>query len=425
MSVRAPLALALALAAGCARPPEPRPQSPTVPREEPRELAVPTIRFVVRTNPVEGTLYLTGGFNDWQPGERRFAFERSVEQPSGVVWTLDVERARLGPTPIEFKFTRGSWQSVETDGVFDDVPNHVLSARQVEDWPPQALMVLDFRVPAFSDQRKAAERPRPTPSVVGRLVSFELESELLANTRLVRVWLPPDYDARAADGRRYPVLYLQDGQNLFDASTSFGGVEWQVDEALSRGIEARLLPPLVVVGIDHAGLARAPEYNPPETRFPGGPGRGERYVEFLERELLPAVEARYRVAREGSGRAIGGSSFGANIALYAAMRAPELFGALLLESPSVGYQDNVLLELAHECGTWPARVSLGVGTAELPDPERASAYLAAARELEQLFTDAGLGPDRLCVVVDEGAGHDEAAWARRLPAALEFLFPLE
>lgn len=409
--------LAAGLAPGCARPPERYPQGPKIPREDPRPLEVPTVRFVVRTNPVSGTLYLTGNFNDWEPGERAFAFERTVELPNSVLWSLDIERGHLGPPPIEFKFTRGTWDSVETDGAFEQVPNRVITPAQLENWPDEVIYVLDFRVPAFEDQRVGAfATGPPSRSVVGRLERLELESEPLGNTRAVSVWLPPGYDAPANAELRYPVLYLQDGQNLFDGTRSFSGKEWRVDETCTRLIEEERIPPIVVVGIDNAGLARAPEYNPPEMNFPGGPGRGDRYVDFLVQELLPAVERRYRVAREPASRALGGSSFGANISLYAAMRAPDTFGALLLESPSVGHQGGVMLELVRGHASWPLRIAIGVGQAE---PDR---FVESVVELEQLLKERGLGPDELLLVISPDAGHDEQAWAERLPAELEFLY---
>jgi hypothetical protein len=148
------LASALLLApGGCAKPGVNRPLSPRVSLPEPRELDAPRVRFLVRTLPVDGTLYLAGSFNRWSPADPAFAFERTVETASGVLWTLELERDRLGSPPIEFQFTRGSWARVETDGASKEFPRRRIDAAELARWPERALLVLDFRVNGFLDQR--------------------------------------------------------------------------------------------------------------------------------------------------------------------------------------------------------------------------------------------------------------------------------
>ena len=135
------------------------------------------------------------------------------------------------------------------------------------------------------------------PAVVGDLRLHEFRSRVFRNTRFLRIWLPPGYDDRENESRRYPVLYLNDGQNLFEAATSFTGVDWQVDETADRLIRDRAIAPLIVVGIDNAARARIREYVPHRSLHPMMMRvLGRHYPDFLIKEVMPFVSHNYRVA---------------------------------------------------------------------------------------------------------------------------------
>jgi predicted alpha/beta superfamily hydrolase len=261
------------------------------------------------------------------------------------------------------------------------------------------------------------------PSVVGELVLHEFPSRTFGNTRMLRVWLPPGYHDPENKDRRYPVLYLNDGQNLFDRATAFIGVEWQVDETADRLIRAAKIPPLIVVGIDNAQKDRAREYlpyrsfNPPVLR-----PQGKRYPDFLLREVMPFLYLRYRIARGPENTGLGGSSLGAIISLYTAMDRPGIFGRLLLESPSLFVSNRVLLKYSRAFRDWPERVFLAVGTKESGRQDRDEEVVDDVRELGQVLRRGGLGEERLRMKIDDGATHTEAEWAKRFPEALTFLF---
>ena len=221
-----------------------------------------------------------------------------------------------------------------------------------------------------------------------------------------------------------PVLYLNDGQNLFDPARAFAGNTWRVAETVNWLIDEGRIPPLVVVGIDHGEVHRAREYLPVEDErnpFARRP-LGRQYVEFVTKEVVPFVERIYPVSRRTSGRAFGGSSYGAVAALLTVLERPGVFGRLLLESPSLYVGNRFLLRKARRAPRWPARVYLGVGTAETSKPDINRETVENVRVLESILRSAGLGPRRLKVVVEEGATHSEGAWAGRLGAALSFLF---
>src|SRR5579863_1826725 len=260
-------------------------------------------------------------------------------------------------------------------------------------------------------------------SVTGDLRLHEFRSRVFRNTRMLRVWLPPRYDAPENSARLYPVLYLNDGQNLFDRTIAFGGVEWQVDETADRLIRQEVIVPLIIVGIDNAQGERIKEYlpfrsfNPPILR-----PLGKRYPNFLINEVMPFVEGRYRVARGPENSALGGSSLGALISLYTVIQRPEVFGGLLLESPSLFISYRRIVKFSRLVRQWPAKVFLAIGTREAGREDKDRQVVEDVRELERTLRRAGLDDRRLLVKVDEGATHNESEWAKRFPEALSFLF---
>jgi enterochelin esterase-like enzyme len=273
---------------------------------------------------------------------------------------------------------------------------------------------------AIIEQQPAGES---NPSVVGDLRLHEFESHIFGNTRMLRVWLPPEYDDPVNLLRYYPVFYLNDGQNLFDRGSAYTGVEWQVDETADRLIREKVIPPMILVGIDNAQKDRPKEYlsyrslNPPQLR-----PQGKRYPDFLINEVMPFLYERYRIGRGPENTGLGGSSLGAIISLYTVMDRPGVFGRLLLESPSLFISNRQLLKHSLAVRQWPERIVLAIGTRECGNEERDQEIVDDVRELEHILRRAGLGEEHLLVKIDEGAAHSEGDWARRFPEALKFLF---
>jgi enterochelin esterase-like enzyme len=269
----------------------------------------------------------------------------------------------------------------------------------------------------------ADSAPIRATGVTGDLRLHEFRSRIFRNTRYLRVWLPPGYDDAENADRHYPVLYLNDGQNLFEASTAFAGIEWQADETADRLIREGAVPPLIVVGIDNTGKDRIREYMPFRSTFPRMlRSRGRYYPDFLMKEVMPFVERNYRAATGPENTGLGGSSLGALIALYTAMARPGVIGRLLLESPSLWASGRQLVKESRSVRIWPERTFLAVGTAEAGSAERSRTVVDDVRELAAIMRRAVLGEKRLRLVIKDGAGHNEAAWAERFPEALQFLF---
>jgi len=256
------------------------------------------------------------------------------------------------------------------------------------------------------------------PAHAGRLDVIELHSAALAAARTIRVWTPPDL----APGVRCDVLYLNDGQNLFGDGPYEDGGGWHADDSAAKLIADRAIDPLIIVGIDNGGddRARAVDYLPvpdPFEKDPAPPG-ADRYLSFVIDEVIPYVNAHYPTQTGAAHTGFGGSSYGAASAFYAALSRPGVFGRLLLESPSVGAGNGVMLERARSLTTWPERVDIGIGTLE----GRGGRGSSAVQTLTDILKSAGLSDARLRVIVQEGAGHNEAAWASRFPGAIAFLF---
>jgi predicted alpha/beta superfamily hydrolase len=287
--------------------------------------------------------------------------------------------------------------------------------------------------PAIRDGKPIRFMPRPTirkprtnpavaatlPVSAGNIWLHELVSPIFGNTRQLRVWLPPDYDGWGRT--RYPVLYLNDGQNLFDPATAFAGVHWRVGETATRLITEQKIRPLIIVGIDNT-KNRADEYIPYRSKDPKvlSP-KGRCYPDFLQREVMPLIEACYPTLKGPLNTGLGGSSLGGLITLYTGLAAPGVFGQLLIESPSLFVAGRKILKRSRGFRRWPARIYLGMGRHETGNAEKDANIVADVRDLEVNLRGSGLDEPRLKVRIDEGT-HGESAWAARFPEALEFLY---
>lgn len=246
-------------------------------------------------------------------------------------------------------------------------------------------------------------------SVVGTVkVLRGLPSPRLRNRRDILVYLPPSYGAGTA---RYPVLYMHDGQNLFDRATSYAG-EWEVDttmeQASREGLEA------IVVGIPNIGAGRLDEYSPFPDRRHGG-GRGNRYLRFITRTLKPLIDRDFRTLPDRANTGIAGSSMGGLISLYAFFRFPQTFGFAGVMSPALWFAGRRIFRYVERVPYVPGRIYLDVGTLEGPGE------LRDVERMYRLLQRKGYGPGELLYVVETGAGHSEAAWARRFGPELRFL----
>lgn len=247
-----------------------------------------------------------------------------------------------------------------------------------------------------------------------------LESRFVETSRDVIVYLPPDYNDTE---RRYPVLYLHDGQNLFDPATAFLGNDWGLDELAEELIQKQEIQPLIIVGIYNAGEQRMAEYTHVRDRRGRG-GRAKAYARFLIQDLKPFIDAEYRTLGDRTNTGLGGSSLGGLVTLYLGLHHPDTFGKLIVMSPSLWWANRAILrEVRKLRGSFPQKIWLDIGTCEGQNPD---ACVRNAEDLAEALVAKGWRYEQdFKFVEDYGAGHNEKAWGYRMRDALKFLFPLE
>lgn len=248
----------------------------------------------------------------------------------------------------------------------------------------------------------------------------DFHSNFLPANRDIIVYLPPGYDANKS--KRYPVLYLHDGQNLFDGATSFiAGKEWRVDETAQALIAARTIKPLIIVGVYNTGKDRIDEYTPTIDAEVKQGGRADLYGRMLVEELKPFIDKQYRTLRGRADTGLGGSSLGGLVSLYLGLKYPQVFGKLAIVSPSVWWDKRMILGSVQALTKRPhTRIWLDIGTKEGRDTAEATSGTRALRDA--LIAKGWKANADLKYFEAEGAEHNETAWAERVAPILKFLY---
>lgn len=368
-------------------------------------------------------IFLASSHNGWDPSDTK----QKLEARSDLRWQIVLPKPKTD-APLAFKFTRGNWDREELDANLNTIENRSLPLVDFTKLVGDEKPVIEFVVPKWGDQRpNAAARPDLNPyfdlAMTGNARRIQVSGGGVPMTRDVIVWLPPGYEDPKNAEKTYPVLYLQDGQNVFMKMPTLPD-EWGADEAATELINAGKVEPMIIVGIPHAMAGRVAEYSPFEI-VKGTEPRAKQYVEFVVGEVMPRVERAFRVKAGAENTVIGGASLGAVISLYAAVERPDKFGGVLLESMTMGGQDRKSIGLLSNAKTPPARVYFGMGGKEggndAKDAENNAFYAASVAEFQKALDAKGIKNAK--VVLDADANHDEKAWKKRLPGALEFLFP--
>lgn len=349
----------------------------------------------------DAVLSLATNVTGWDPAHECCRFERTG---AGYVLSLRVPRGAL----LEYKLTRGSWATVETRADGSPHENRTLDVL--------ASVRIRLQVERWADDPGPRPAARSTRSgTLERLA--DVESPELGNRRDVWVSLPPGY---ATSRERYPVLYLHDGQNVFDRLTSFVQQEWGADEAALHS--ARAGRPLIVVAVDAAqqqplGPGRLSEYGPWPVAERGN-GSGARYVGFLVDTLKPLIDARYRTLPGRATTGLCGSSMGGLISLFGALSRPDVFGFAGALSPSLWWADEAVFPWAEQLPAGPpVRVYLDTGDREGVSLDEAAQTVERTGRMAALLRRKGHDVRSL---VARGGRHNEDAWARRFPGVLGF-----
>lgn len=273
---------------------------------------------------------------------------------------------------------------------------------------------LATEIPDISANDQAPDLPGLPARVT---VHSEFHSQFLGNDRDISVYVPPGYEQQP--DRRFPVLYMHDGQNLFDPRTSFiPGRTWRVAETADAAIEAREVEPLIIVGIANTGEHRIAEYTPVRDRKLGG-GETDIYGRLITEELIPFIRANYRTLEGPEHTGLGGSSLGGLVTLYLGLKFSETFGQLAVLSPSVWWSQKNIIGYVNEAR--PAhrpRIWLDIGDGEGLRAIADADLLAMRLKARGWRTNVDLHYEHIA-----GGTHDEASWAERVGPMLRFLFP--
>jgi predicted alpha/beta superfamily hydrolase len=274
-----------------------------------------------------------------------------------------------------------------------------------------ALLMMLAATPAF-----AGDAMGPVHVSSGTIVDLGVLKSRYADPRRVVVWLPDGYSAH---GAKYAVLYMHDGQNLFDPTLAFGGNEWKVDETLDAAAEDGSIEELIVIGVENTAQ-RIYEYTPTTDPTTAGGGGGDLYLQLLIDELKPQIDGMLRTLPDRAHTGVLGSSLGGLISAYAGVKRPDVYGIVGAMSPSTWWNNDVIIG---DVGGMPAsarptRVYVDSGDSGDSNDDVTNTNMLAAKYLNIGYTS---GVDFLHVV-QAGGQHNEIYWAERLPGALQFLF---
>ena len=272
----------------------------------------------------------------------------------------------------------------------------------------------------MSERRTFDTPPDPvTSSRAGTIRTHPAFPSQIVASRDVHVYLPPGYDSETT--KRYPVLYMQDGQNVFDAGDM--GMEWRMDESAEALIAAGRIEPLIIVAVPNT-KDRREEYTPTSIEWERqdgtvsrGGGKANLYGRFLIEELKPVVDRTYRTRVDAASTAVGGASLGGLVSLWLALEHPQVFGGVLAVSPTVWWDHNVIVtKIAALAGPLPVRVWVDVGALEGREA------VSGARRLRDALAQKGwkLGQDLEYFEQPDGQ-HDEISWGSRVERMLTFL----
>ncbi|MFN4122097.1 MAG: alpha/beta hydrolase-fold protein [Flavobacteriales bacterium] len=354
------------------------------------------ITSIPPNTPANATIYIAGSFNNWSENNSQFIMQ---PQPNGQrsITLLNVSGV------IEFKFTRGSWATVEGTATGGFLPNRSYNTANGN--------VLNVTVAGWED---LAGNPNSTANSNVQILNNSFFMPELNRNRRIWLYLPNDY--QSAPNKRYPVIYMHDGQNLFDQVTSFSG-EWQVDETL-RNLQNQGDYGAIVVGIDNGGINRINEYSPWVHPQHGG-GQGDLYIDFIRNTLKPYIDQNYRTLPQAQNTGLIGSSMGGLISLYGATKFPQVFGKAGIFSPSIWFARNdVFSFISNQSFTGiPFRAYFVGGTNE------SSTMVSDMQSARNNLVQAGANAQEIQLVTHTDGAHSEWYWRREFPAAYQFLFP--
>ncbi|MBB6325504.1 putative alpha/beta superfamily hydrolase [Algoriphagus iocasae] len=339
-------------------------------------------------------VYISGNFNDWKTQDHQFLMTK-LEKGKYEFSFPDEPRFK---GELIYKFTKGDWSEVEIDRYGNKTPNRLWNDKQTS------------KVEKVAKWRKnwLPYRPSQLPKI--HLISEEFEIPQLNKTRKIWALLPHDYET---SDQSYPVLYLQDAQNLFNEESEFGN--WQIDKKLAVMSDYGI-GKIIIIAIEHGESERLQEYNVGKTIL--GKGNGKEYIRFITDTLKPFVDKTFRTKSEREFTGIGGSSMGGLVSIFSGLIYPEVFGKLMIFSPSLWVIPKIKLGFLDFFEPMETRIYLYAGGDE---SETMVKHVTKLRK-RIIKRESLLGRVKVRLSINEEGKHTEQYWSDEFPKAIEWLF---
>jgi len=336
------------------------------------------------------SLFLAGDFNNWNAADT--AWKMHLDGAGRYQLTRTIQKGNYS-----FKITKGSWDGVECDESGKDIANRDIT---IED---DTIIVMNVK--GWKDDHPV-EPKKHTASANVHIISENFDIPQLGRQRRIWIYLPADY---ATSRKKYPVIYMHDGQNLFDEYTSGYG-EWGIDEIMDK------LPATdesIIVGIDHGGDYRITEYDPYDSKY--GKGRGDDYVDFLVSTLKPYIDKNYRTKKDVKHTTIAGSSMGGLISIYAILKFPNVFGNAGVFSPAFWIAPDIY-QFAQQ-KSLPANARIYFVCGDIED----KTMVSDMKKMVDILQAKGIDEANVPTVIMQGEKHNEKQLNKDFPAFYSWL----
>ncbi len=339
-------------------------------------------------------VYLSGNFNQWQTQDKNFMMEKIGDGLYHFKFNHDFQY----PAPMLYKFTKGDWSEVEIDQYGNRTENRVclqkngVHKEHVFKWRRNWLPF----------------KPNFLPQV--KLISDEFEIPQLNKKRKIWALLPHDYDQT---NERYPVMYLQDAQNLFNEKAKFGN--WEIDKKLAVMAEYNI-GKIIIIAIEHAEKDRIKEYNVGKTVL--GLGQGKQYIRFVTDTLKPFVDSNFKTKPDREHTGIGGSSMGGLVSIFSGLMYPEVYGKLMIFSPSLWVVPKLNIPADYDHGYEDTKIYLYAGGDE------SATMIEHVKRFKKNMIKSEFVADKMKInlSINMEGKHNESYWSDEFPKAIEWLF---
>lgn len=353
-----------------------------------------TVTSVPENTKSGAKIFMASSLNNWNPNDPEF----ELKKEENGKYSITIPE---GNGKVEYKFTQGNWETAEADVNGNSVQNR--------------SFLFNKKPLEIEDQILSWSKPVEKQNTISgnvKILSENFSLPQLNTTRRIWIYLPPDYENSR---KKYPVVYMEDGQNLFNNATSFSG-EWKVDETLEAFAKNGKLE-VIVVGIDNGGSERLNEYSPWKNEKYGG-GKGDLFTEFLVKTLKPYIDKRYRTLPQAKNTGLIGSSMGGLITLYAGVKYPQKFGKLGIFSPAFWFAENDLKKYLNENKTKLKHTKFYF----LAGKKESEEMILDTQEIIEILKNKGIPEKNFTAKFDDYGTHSESYWSKEFPAALEWLF---